>query len=363
MRSAATIFYSLLLGYIILIALSIVNSYPQAHLSSLLLIGLSIILALANQSILQLLIKQVNQPNQLHEKGLASYLFQDLRQQQLEQVTEQARQVALQQDALNEINHCSKELSQQAQLVASSAIQQADSSQASASAIVEMSESIKDVAEQVKRVAESSFEARRFSELGQEAAMDAQQNSKKMVVQGEQSLNRVTQLHQKSHAVSNISKAIEAIAEQTNLLALNASIEAARAGEHGRGFAIVADEVKALAMRSRDSANQISQSMQDILSNIDEVLADITELSSQAEAIQHKVEHSRQQLTKIYAKNQELQVQTEIIASNSEQQHAATIELSQHINQVADAARNNTNSAEQSAYIAKHLNVLSQQGA
>ncbi len=362
MRSAATIFYSLLLGYITLIGLSIVNSYPHAHLGSLLMMGLSILLALASQSVLSLLIKQVNQPSQIHEKGLASYLFQNLRQQQLALVTEQARQVTQQHDALNEINHCSKELSQQAQLVASSAIQQADSSQASASAIVEMSESIKDVAEQVKRVAEISFEARRFSELGQEAALDAQQGSQKMVLQGEQSLAKVTQLHQQSHAVSNISITIEAIAEQTNLLALNASIEAARAGEHGRGFAIVADEVKALAIRSRHSANQISQSMQDILNNINEVLSDITELSSQAETIQHKVEHSRQQLTKIYAKNQELQAQTENIASNSEQQHAATIELSQHINQVADAARNNTTSAEQSAYIAKHLNVLSQQG-
>ncbi|UPW20676.1 methyl-accepting chemotaxis protein [Agarivorans sp. TSD2052] len=184
-----------------------------------------------------------------------------------------------------------------------------------------------------------------------------------MLVKGQASLEQVTLLHQKSHSVSGISKTIEEIAEQTNLLALNASIEAARAGEHGRGFAIVANEVRDLANRSRQSANEISNSMKDVQTSINQVVEQITQLTNQAQQIQATVDHSHQQLGAIYNKNHELQAQTEIIACNSEQQHAATIELSAHINQVADSARSNTESAEQSAHIAKHLSVLSQQGA
>ncbi|MPW31691.1 hypothetical protein F9L16_22195 [Agarivorans sp. B2Z047] len=363
MRSAATIFYSFLFGFLVLIGLSIIDLQQQQSLANLALVCLSLCLSGLTLSVLKLLMQQIEQPDKVHSKGLASYLFQDTRHQQLELLREQQRRVLEQQDALDEISHCSKELSLQAQSVASGAVQQADASQASASAVVEMSESIKDVAEQVKLVAEASFEAKRFSELGQEAALVAQQGTEKMVAKGEVSLEKVTQLHQKSNTVSSISKTIEEIAEQTNLLALNASIEAARAGEHGRGFAIVANEVRNLANRSHQSANEISDSMREVQRNINEVLEHITQLTTQAQEIQDTVDNSRQQLKLIYTKNQELQAQTEMIASNSEQQHAATIELSAHINQVADSARENTASAEQSADIAKHLSVLSQQGA
>lgn len=76
-------------------------------------------------------------------------------------------------------------------------------------------------------------------------------------------------LHSSSQKIGEITKVITDIAEQTNLLALNAAIEAARAGEHGKGFAVVADEVRKLAVQSQQSSNQIRQLIENIQANME----------------------------------------------------------------------------------------------
>lgn len=97
------------------------------------------------------------------------------------------------------------------------------------------------------------------------------------------SIAKVQDLDIKGREIGTIIQAIEGIAEQTNLLALNAAIEAARAGEHGRGFAVVADEVRKLAVKAASAAQEIGQLIQGVRSTVSETVAAISATGKEVE--------------------------------------------------------------------------------
>ncbi len=141
---------------------------------------------------------------------------------------------------------------------------QLDTSGKSSDLIREISRAINSISNDVNQIAKFSVETSDIAKTGKDRVIESvnSMNSIQTKVTGISS--QIEKLGTSSVQIGKIIGVIQDIATQTNLLALNAAIEAARAGESGRGFAVVSDEVRKLAERSAEAANEITTLIQDI---------------------------------------------------------------------------------------------------
>ena len=128
-----------------------------------------------------------------------------------------------------------------------------------ATAMGEMSSAVQEVARSAEQASGAAVHASREAGAGNEVVGQAISQIERLAGEVEQSTVAMAELKRESERIGSVLDVIKAVAQQTNLLALNAAIEAARAGEAGRGFAVVADEVRNLAQRAKDSTEEIEQ--------------------------------------------------------------------------------------------------------
>jgi methyl-accepting chemotaxis protein/hemerythrin len=214
-----------------------------------------------------------------------------------------------------------------------------------ATASEEMSATSGDIARNCLYAAESAQKATEQTHSGSQLVQSSSRLMEGIAQRVNVSSQTVEGLGQRSDQIGAIVNTIQDIADQTNLLALNAAIEAARAGEQGRGFAVVADEVRALAERTTKATKEIAAMIKSIQNETQSAVNSMTEGVSEVKRGTAETTRSGEALEDILNKINELTIQISQVATAAEEQTATTHEITNNIQMITDVVNRNVENA------------------
>ncbi|NRH26851.1 methyl-accepting chemotaxis protein [Pseudomonas sp. MS19] len=218
-----------------------------------------------------------------------------------------------------------------------------------ATAMHQMAATVQEVAQNADQASLAAREADSEAQQGNSVVQEAVSQIHSLAGEVEQSAQAIEALNLESERIGSVLEVIRSVAEQTNLLALNAAIEAARAGEQGRGFAVVADEVRALAQRARTSTEEIETliaGLQDMAKGAAEQMGSSLKLTRRTVDLALDAGNALGRITSSVSTIEQMNQQ---IAAAAEEQSSVAENISESVTRVRDIGEQSATASEQTA--------------
>nr|WP_122679071.1 methyl-accepting chemotaxis protein [Pseudomonas viridiflava] len=235
---------------------------------------------------------------------------------------------------------------------------QNDEIQLAATAVTEMTAAVEEVARNAISTSDASKLTSTEAATGRDQAREAVNAINTVSTEISSSTAMVEELAGRVREIGQVLDVIRGIAEQTNLLALNAAIEAARAGEQGRGFAVVADEVRALAARTQASTGEIEAMIGSVQSSADQAVRAMGNSRTLASNTQSLAQATGQSLERIAQSIAEINDRNMLIATASEEQSHVAREVDRNLINIQDLSTQTAAGANQTSASSQELSRL-----
>ena len=228
---------------------------------------------------------------------------------------------------------------------ANGAQQQLSASQQVNQSIGEMSLAAVEAAESASNAEQAASQAMKASDDGAHLMSSTKNAIGTVATTVEDAVSTIKELENTSETIGSVVGVINGIAEQTNLLALNAAIEAARAGEQGRGFAVVADEVRALASRTQESTLEINSIIEKLQQNANTAVSVMHSGHTAVNTCVQEADKAQQALLNIQTQIADINEMNLRIAASAEEQSAVSDHVKDNVSEITSISNENSEGA------------------
>lgn len=261
-------------------------------------------------------------------------------------------------DASSQLSSAAVEMTSITESASRTLQQQNSEIEQAATAVNQMSAAVDEVARNAVSASEAAKDSNRAAATGNQKVGETLQAMHSLTNRVETTSEQVRGLAGQAQDISKVLGVIRAIAEQTNLLALNAAIEAARAGEQGRGFAVVADEVRALAHRTQMSTQEIEQMISSIQTGTSQVVDSMSSSTLEVHNTQRTADEAGISLKAIADSVQVIDDRNHQIATASEEQAQVAREVDRALVSIRNLALESSEGTQQTLVASNELSQL-----
>lgn len=258
----------------------------------------------------------------------------------------------------NQLGAAAEELSAVTEEASRGLQQQNNEIEQAATAVNEMTAAVEEVARNAVSTSEASSQSTQAAREGRDRVVETVDAIQTMTVDVQNTAVMIEGLATQGRDIGKVLDVIRAIAEQTNLLALNAAIEAARAGEAGRGFAVVADEVRALAHRTAQSTQEIEKMVAGIQNGTGQAVSSMQQSNQRTQSTLEMARAAGVALEQITHSIHQINERNLVIASASEEQAQVSREVDRNLVNIRDLATQSAAGANQTSAASHELSRL-----